>query len=89
MLNNQSYNRPLDYRYIKFVRLCRNLNQKQMADKMGIHVSDLSKLERNQLTFTPHCERKLRAVIRRLSISRAEIDHIKALLEAKERRGYK
>ncbi|QDZ88698.1 XRE family transcriptional regulator [Priestia megaterium] len=91
MLNNQSnsYNRPLDYRYIKFVRVARNLTQQQLADKMEIHVSDLSKLEKNILPFSSHYEMKLRAVIRRLAISRAELDNIKALLDAKERRGYK
>ncbi|WP_393960307.1 helix-turn-helix domain-containing protein [Priestia megaterium] len=91
MLNNQSnsYNHPLDYRYIRHIRICRNLSQQQLADKMEINASDLSKLERNEKPFTPYYERKLRDVIRRLRVSRLELSNIRTLLEAKEKRGYK
>jgi DNA-binding XRE family transcriptional regulator len=87
--NINSYNQPLTHEYIKPIRVMRNKTQSQMGEMMHLDASTVGKLERGELDFSPLYESKLRDAIRRLRVSRFELNSIHSLLEAKKLRGYK
>lgn len=87
--NINSYNQPLTHEYIKPIRVMRNKTQAQMGEMMQLDASTVGKLERGELDFSPLYESKLRDSIRRLRVSRFELNSIHSLLQAKKLRGYK
>ncbi|QTL49962.1 helix-turn-helix transcriptional regulator [Priestia aryabhattai] len=87
--NINSYNQPLTHEYIKPIRVMRNKTQSQMGEMMTLDASTVGKLERGELDFSPLYESKLRDAIRRLRVSRFELNSIYNLLEVKKLRGYK
>lgn len=83
------YNNPLTHEYIKPIRMMRNKTQAQMGEIMNVDAATVGRLERNEIEFTPLYQSKLRDAIRRLRVSRYELNSIHSLLEAKKLRGYK
>lgn len=78
-----------DHRYIKHIRLARNLTQEKFSHFINIDPSTIGKLERGELDFTPYYHEKLKDVIKRLRISNMELVSIGKLIEIREQRGYK
>lgn len=83
------YNQPVDHRFIKYVRVSRNKTLLQFEEYMKIDKSTIAKLEHGQLEFTEHYEAKFKDAIKRLRVSNAELIHIRELINAKNKRGYK
>lgn len=67
------YNVPLDFRFLKHIRLLRNLTTYDMAKYMNIDQATLSKLENETIKFTPYYESKLKQAIRTLQITNTEL----------------
>lgn len=83
------YNIELDYRYIKQVRLVRNKTLSDFSKYMNVDSSTIAKLEKNEITFSPYYDSKLRDAIYRLRVSDVELNSIAKILEIKAMRGYK
>lgn len=67
------YNIPLDYRFLRHIRLLRNLTTYQLAKYMNLDQATLSKLENETINFTPYYESKLKQAIRTLQITNPEL----------------
>lgn len=80
------YKVPLDYRYIKHIRLMRNKTLAELSLYMNVDIATLSRLENSKVTFSPLYESKLRDAIRKLKISNVELLAIKNLLDIKYKR---
>ncbi|MFS0890649.1 helix-turn-helix domain-containing protein [Peribacillus frigoritolerans] len=79
----------VDYRYIKQVRFIRNKTQKEMAVLMDVDHVVISRLEREEIAFSPLNRERFIEACRRLRVSNAELVNIRELLEMKAKRGYK
>lgn len=67
------YNVPLDFRFLKHIRLLRNLTTYDMAKHMNVDQATFSRLERETIKFTPYYESKLKQAIRTLQITNTEL----------------
>ena len=74
---------------LPYLRAVRNLNQSQMADKLGIPQPVLSQLESGEKRITEYYEKAIRRGIAKLRISGEEIMYIKRICEIKKERGYR
>lgn len=57
------YKVPLDYRFIRHIRLLRNKTLADFSNYMNVDAATISRLENNKITFTPFYESKLRDAI--------------------------
>lgn len=83
------YRQPIDYRQITVLRVLRNKTQREFADMMSITHTTLCALERGKKPFTPYYQDKVRDVLKRLSVSNADIVATRQLVNNKEKRGYR
>ncbi|MEA3319431.1 MAG: helix-turn-helix transcriptional regulator [Bacillota bacterium] len=84
--NNQDYN--LDERYLKQMRLLKNLTLKDMAKYMGMADSIISRLENRQIAFTPHYHERLKQDCKKMEVTNAELLAIRVIIEQREKRGF-
>lgn len=75
------YRVPLDYRFIRHIRLLRNKTLSEFSNFMNVDTATISRLENNKVTFTPFYESKLRDAIRKLKISNAELLAVKNVID--------
>nr|WP_301286028.1 helix-turn-helix transcriptional regulator [Lysinibacillus endophyticus] len=75
------YKVPLDYRFIKHIRLIRNKTLAEFSNYMNVDIATISRLENNKVTFTPFYESKLREALRKLKVSNAELLAINNVIE--------
>lgn len=87
--NRLPYNQEFDYRFIKPVRHLRNKTLVEFSQFMNVDKTTISRLENNQLEFTPHYEAKFKDAIKRLRVSNVELASVRRILEMKSSRGYK
>jgi transcriptional regulator with XRE-family HTH domain len=85
--NNQL--ESVDYRYIRHVRLIRNKTQKEMAVLMDVDHVVISRLEREEIAFSPLYMERFKEACKRLRVSNTELANIRELLSEKAKRGYK
>ncbi|WP_289319020.1 helix-turn-helix domain-containing protein [Peribacillus simplex] len=76
----------LDYRYLKQVRLMRNLTLKDMENYMGVDHSVISRLENGQLTYTPLYSSRFKEACQKLHLSNIEVLSIRKVIELRELR---
>ena len=74
-----------DVRYLKQVRLLRNLTLIQMGELMNVDYSTLSKLERGELEFTSVYYSRFEAACRKIRLNNAEIVSLRKVIELKEK----
>ena len=67
------YNIPLDYRFLKQIRLLTNKTTYELADYMEVDQATLSKLENQSIKFTQYYEQKLKMAIKKLNLSNYEL----------------
>lgn len=67
------YNVPIDFRFLKHIRMLRNLTTYDMAKYMNVDQATFSKLENETIKFTPYYESKLKQAIRTLQITNTEL----------------
>ena len=67
------YNVPIDFRFLKHIRMLRNLTTYDMAKYMNVDQATFSKLENETIKLTPYYESKLKHAIRRLQITNTEL----------------
>lgn len=79
----------VDYRYIRQIRFIRNKTQKELAELMTVDNVVISRLERNEISFSPLYQEHFKLACKRLRVSNMELASIRKLLEMKEQRGYK
>jgi transcriptional regulator with XRE-family HTH domain len=72
----------INCRYLKPVRLIRNLTQKELAELMEIDPPALSRLEREEIAFSPIYRERFISACNYLRISSRELSSIKQLLES-------
>jgi transcriptional regulator with XRE-family HTH domain len=87
--NRLPYNQIYDFRFIKPVRHLRNKTLTEFSNFMNVDKATISKLENNQLEFTPYYEEKFKDAIKRLRVSNIEIASVGKIIEMKSQRGYK
>lgn len=78
-----------DVRYLKQVRLLRNLTLKDMEKVMNVDSTTLSKLENGVLDFTPIYYSRFEAACRKLRLSNIEIASLRKVIEIKSAKGLK
>lgn len=78
-----------DVRYLKQVRLLRNLTLSQMQELMNVDQSTLSKLERGELDFTPVYYSRFEAACKKIRLSNIEIASLRTVIQLREKRGLK
>lgn len=85
------YNQEIyqDVRYMKQVRLLRNLTLKDMESLMNVDQSTLSKLERGELDFTPVYYSRFESACKKIRLSNIEIVSLRKVIELKEARKLK
>ncbi|MEY2369858.1 helix-turn-helix domain-containing protein [Lysinibacillus capsici] len=71
--NRAIYNIPLDYRFLKQIRLLINKTTYELAIYMGIDQATLSKLENQTIKFTDYYEQKLKIAIKKLHLTNFEL----------------
>ena len=71
--NRAIYNIPLDYRFLKQIRLLTNKTTYELAIIMGIDQATVSKLENQTIKFTPYYEQRLKLAINKLNITNFEL----------------
>ena len=81
------YNQDIysDVRYLKQVRLLRNLTLKDMERLMNVDQSTLSKLENGQLDFTPIYYSRFETACKKIRLSNIEIASLRKVIELKEK----
>lgn len=79
----------VDYRYIKQVRFIRNKTQSEMAELMHVDSAVISRLERNEIVFSPLYQERFKEACKRLRVSNIELASIRKILEMKKQRGFK
>lgn len=79
------YKVPLDYRYIKAIRMARNKTIKQFSEYMEVDPTTISRLENQKLNFTVFYESKLRNAISKLRITNSELLAIKQVIDFQHR----
>lgn len=79
------YKIPLDYRYIKAIRMARNKTIKQFSEYMEVDPTTISRLENQKLNFTVFYESKLRNAISKLRITNSELLAIKQVIDFQHR----
>ncbi|WKA56814.1 helix-turn-helix domain-containing protein [Planococcus shixiaomingii] len=84
---NQDYH--LDYRFLKLVRIQRNLTLKNMSEYMGVDVPTLSRLERQELQWTPLYASRFKDACSRIRLSNMEVASLRRVIELREARGLK
>lgn len=88
---NLPYNQDfhLDYRFLKMVRIQRNLTQNAMAEYMGVDAPTLSRLERSELAWTPLYAERFKQACKRIRLSNIEVASLRKVIELREQRGLK
>lgn len=84
---NQDYH--LDYRFLKMVRIQRNLTLKDMAVYMAVDAPTLSRLERQELQWSQLYASKFQEACKRIRLSNIEVASLRKIIELKESRGLK
>lgn len=84
---NQDFH--LDYRFLKMVRIQRNLTQKDMSEYMGVDVPTISRLERQELQWSPLYASKFHEAAKRIRLSNIEVASLRKVIELRETRGLK
>ena len=79
------YKIPLDYRYIKAIRIARNKTIRQFSEFMELDHTTISRLENNKVDFTQFYESKLRNAINKLRITNSELLAIKQVIDFQHR----
>lgn len=79
----------LDHRFLKMVRIQRNLTLKEMAVYMGVDAPTLSRLERAELTWTPLYAERFKEACKRIRLSNIEVASLRKVIELREQRGLK
>lgn len=70
----------INYKMLKWIRLSRNMSQRQFGEVCKIDQSVLAKLERGELQFSIHYETKVLDGIKALNISEVELEAIKEVI---------
>jgi transcriptional regulator with XRE-family HTH domain len=78
-----------DERYLKQVRLLRNLTLKDMAKYMGMNDTTISRLENGLIQFTPYYHERLKQACKKLKVTNGDLLAIRRILEQREKRGFK
>ncbi|WP_163528807.1 helix-turn-helix domain-containing protein [Halobacillus ihumii] len=84
---NHDYN--LDERYLRQVRLLRNLTLKDMAKYMEMNDTIISRLENGQIDFTPYYHDRLKQACKKLKVTNDELLACRNIIQQREKRGYK
>lgn len=84
---NQDYH--LDYRFLKMVRIQRDLTLKDMAVHMGVDVPTLSRLERQEMQWSPLYAERFKEACKRIRVSNIEVASLRKIIELREQRGLK
>lgn len=84
---NQDFH--LDYRFLKMVRIHRNLTLKDMAVYMKVDAPTLSRLERQELHWSPLYASKFQDACKRIRLSNIEVASLRKVIELREARGLK
>lgn len=84
---NHDYN--LDERYLKQVRLLRNLTLKDMERYMKMDSSIISRLENRLIEFTPYYHVRLKQACKKMKVTNAELLAIREVIQQREKRGFK
>jgi len=84
----EPYRQVITAEMLPYLRTCRNLNQSQFAEMIGIPQPSLSQLETGEKGISDYYEKAIRNGITKLRISNEEINYIKQILEVKERMGF-
>ena len=79
----------LDYRFLKMVRIHRNLTQNAMSEYMGVDVPTISRLERQELQWSPLYASKFKDAAKRIGLSNMEVVSLRKVIELREKRGLK
>ncbi|MEH7144755.1 helix-turn-helix transcriptional regulator [Priestia megaterium] len=74
----------IDVRYLKQVRLLRDLTLKEMGNQMGIADSVLCRLEKGRLKYTPVYHKRFKLACGRLKISNTEARHMAKTIELRD-----
>ncbi|WP_316276625.1 helix-turn-helix domain-containing protein [Bacillus cereus] len=85
-MNSLPHERKIAYQMIKYIRLCRNMTQGQFGAVCKIDQSVLAKLERGELSLSPHYESKIMDGIHALNISQLELVSMQRVVELKVQR---
>ena len=75
----------MEYRYIRQVRLMRNMTQKDFSTIMGLNIGTLSRLESGLIEFTPYYQELFKEACKRLRVTGAEVVAIRKVLEIKKK----
>lgn len=70
-----------DYRYVKEIRLYLGMTLKEFSKFFGTDIPTLSRVERNELTFTPYYKAKLTNCCKQLGIGQKHLMVFKQRLD--------
>jgi transcriptional regulator with XRE-family HTH domain len=84
-----NHDHNLDKRYLKQVRLLRNLTLKDMAKYMEMDSSIISRLENGFIEFTPYYLERLKQACKKIKVTNAELLAIREVIQQREKRGFK
>lgn len=79
----------LDYRFLKMVRIHRNLTLKNMAVYMGVDAPTLSRLERQELQWSALYAERFKEAAKRIRLTNIEVASLRKVIELREARGLK
>lgn len=81
------YQSKINHHMIKYLRLCRNMNQEQFGQVCKIDQSVLARLESRAIELSINYETKILKGCRSLNISELEMSSVKRIVDLKQQRG--
>ncbi|TDY53727.1 helix-turn-helix domain-containing protein [Bacillus subtilis] len=80
------YQSKINHHMIKYLRLCRNMNQEQFGQVCKIDQSVLARLESGAIELSINYESRILEGCRALSISELEVASVKRIVDLKQQR---
>lgn len=85
--NSLPYQSKINYHMIKYLRLCRNMNQEQFGQVCKIDQSVLARLESGVIELSINYESRILNGCRTLNVSELEMASVKRIVELKQQKG--
>jgi transcriptional regulator with XRE-family HTH domain len=74
----------MNHELIKHLRMLSGLSQNELAEKLDVHQTLVSKIEAGERIIQPQTEEKLRQVFNEAGVSDADISLLKGLFESRK-----